>query len=173
VVRGCFEAIRHGGLPVIAAVNGAAIGAGAALLACCDLVVAAEEAYLSLPEINVGVLGGARHVQRLIGVMKTRELAYTGRRLPATELYRLGAAAEVVPLDQLADTAGALAREIVAKSPLALRLAKESMNRVEHLPLDEGYRLEQDYTARVSRLDDAGEARDAYREKRAPRWSWR
>jgi enoyl-CoA hydratase len=173
VVRECFAGIRHGGLPVIAAVNGAAVGAGAALVACADLVVIAEEAYLALPEINVGVLGGARHMQQLVGVMKTRELAYTGRRLPATELHRLGGATEVVPLEKLTDAAGSLAREIAGKSPLALRLSKESINRSEHLPLDEGYRLEQDYTARVSKLDDAREARASYREKREPRWSWR
>jgi len=173
VVRECFESIRHGGLPVIAAVNGAAVGAGAALVACADLVVIAEEAYLALPEINVGVLGGARHMQQLVGVMKTRELAYTGGRLSATELHRLGGATEVVPLAKLADAARALARDIARKSPLALRLSKASINRSEHLPLDEGYRLEQDYTARVSKLDDAREARTAYREKRAPNWSWR
>ncbi|MBX6390566.1 MAG: hypothetical protein IRZ08_16500 [Frankia sp.] len=96
-----------------------------------------------------------------------------GTLLPASELYRLGGATEVVPLTKLADAAGALAREIAGKSPLALRLSKESINRSEHLPLDEGYRLEQDYTARVSSLDDAREAHAAYREKRAPKWSWR
>lgn len=173
VVRECFSGIRDGGLPVVAAVNGAAVGAGAALVACCDLVVLAEEAWLSLPEIDVGVLGGARHVQRLVGVHKAREMAYTGRRVPAAELHRLGAAADVVPLAELPAAARALAAEIGAKSPLALRIAKEAMNRVEHLPLDDGYRLEQDYTARVSRLDDAREARDSHREKRRPRWAWR
>ena len=69
--------------------------------------------------------------------------------------------------------ARAVAAELAGKSPLALRMAKEVMNRVESMPLEEGYRLEQDYTARVSRLDDAREARASYREKRRPRWSWR
>lgn len=173
VVRECFEGIRDGGLPVIAAVNGAAIGAGAALVACCDLVVLSDTAWFSLPEIDVGVLGGARHVQRLVGPFKAREMAYTGRRVPAAELYRLGAAVEVVAPEQLQKSARALASELAAKSPLALRMAKQAMNRVEHLSLEDGYRLEQDYTARVSRLDDAQEARAAHREKRTPRWSWR
>jgi enoyl-CoA hydratase len=173
VVRACFGSIRSGGLPVIAAVNGAAVGAGAALVASCDLVVLAEEAWFSLPEIDVGVLGGARHVQRLVGAFKAREMAYTGRRVPAAELHRLGASAALVPLAELEDTARALAAELAAKSPLALRIGKESMNRVEDLPLEEGYRLEQDYTARVSKLDDAREARNAYLEKRKPGWSWR
>jgi enoyl-CoA hydratase len=172
VVRECLAGIRHGGLPVIAAVNGAAVGAGAALVACADLVVASRTAFLALPEIDVGVLGGARHVQRLLGPFKAREMAYTGRRVPAEELYRLGAAVAVVEPAHLRTTARELAAEIAAKSPLALRMAKEAMNRVEDLPLDDGYRLEQDYTARVSRLADAQEARAAYREKRPPRWTW-
>ena len=65
------------------------------------------------------------------------------------------------------------ARTLAAKSPLALRLAKESMNRSEYLPFHDGYRVEQDYTARLLALEDSREARDAFFEKRAPRWRWR
>jgi enoyl-CoA hydratase len=173
VVRDCFFAISGGALPVIAAVNGAAVGSGAALVASCDLVVAAEHSYISLPEINVGVLGGGRHVQRLVGVQKAREMMFTGRKVPAAELYRLGSVSEVVPFDKLAETARALALDVAAKSPVALRLAKQALNRVEHLPLEEGYRLEQDYTARISRFDDSREAREAYLNKRTPNWTWR
>ena len=173
VARDCFNGIRSGGLPVIAALNGAAVGAGAVLVACCDLIVAAEDAWLSLPEINVGVAGGYRHVQRLFGPFKAREMAYRGHRVPASELYRFGAAAEVVPLEKLQAAARSLATEIGAKSPLALRIAKESMDRAEDMPIEAGYRLEQDYTARTSLLADSREARDAYREKRTPQWGWR
>ena len=70
-------------------------------------------------------------------------------------------------------TARALAESLAAKSPIALRLAKESMNRVEDLPLKDGYRTEQDYTARLQRYEDADEARQAYLEKRPPDWKWR
>jgi enoyl-CoA hydratase len=70
-------------------------------------------------------------------------------------------------------TARALAAELASKSPIALRLAKEAMNRVEFLPLKEAYRIEQDYTARLSRFEDAREAREAYLEKRDPEWRWR
>ncbi len=173
VVRSCLNGIRYGGLPVIAAVNGGAIGAGVVLIACCDLVVLAEEAWISLPEINVGVLGGYRHTQRLVGAHKARELAFTGRRCPAPEIFSHGGAVDVVPGADLAGRTRALADDLATKSPLALRMAKQSMDRVEDLPMDEGYRLEQDYTIRVSKLDDAQEARNAYREKRAPQWSWR
>lgn len=173
VVRACLFAISGGTVPVIPAVNGAAVGAGAALVASCDIVIASRTAVFALPEIDVGVLGGGRHVQRLVGPFKAREMMYTGRRVPAEELYRLGSVTQVVEPAELAAAARALALEVAGKSPLALRMAKQSMNRAEHLSLEDGYRLEQDYTARVSRLDDAGEARAAWREKRVPRWTWR
>jgi enoyl-CoA hydratase len=141
-------------------------------VACCDVVVAADTATFGLPEINVGVLGGARHLQRLVGVWKTREMMLTGRRVAADELHRLGALAAVVPGAELQSTARALALEIASKSPLALRMAKQSMNRVEHLSLEEGYQLEQDYTVRVSQLADSKEARAAWQDKRTPEWTW-
>lgn len=172
VVRQLFWGVRHGQLPVIAAVNGLALGAGAALVACCDVIIAAETAAFSLPEIDVGVLGGARHLQRLVGVWKTREMMLTGERVPAAELYRLGAVSQVVPSAELAGAALALARKIAAKSPLAVRMAKQSMNRVEHLSLEEGYQLEQDYTSRITPLADSKEARAAWQDKRAPQWTW-
>jgi enoyl-CoA hydratase len=79
----------------------------------------------------------------------------------------------VVPLAELQDTARDLALALAAKSPIALRLAKESMNRVEFLPLKEAYRTEQDYTARLLGFEDAEEARKAFMEKREPEWKWR
>jgi enoyl-CoA hydratase len=173
VARELFNGIRSGGLPVIAALNGAAVGAGAVLVACCDLIVAADDAWLSLPEINVGVAGGYRHLQRLFGPFKAREMAYRGHRVSASELHRFGAAVDIVPPDKLQATAWSLATEIGAKSPLALRIAKESMDRAEDMGVDEGYRLEQDYTARMSLLADSREARNSYRDKREPQWSWR
>jgi len=173
VVRRCFFSISGGELPVIAAVNGAALGAGAALVASCDVVVVSQNAYLKLPEIDVGVLGGGRHMQRLVGAQKAREMMFTGRSVDAEQMYRLGAASTVVAPADLQSAARELAAEMASKSPLALRLAKQSMNRVEFLPLEEGYRLEQDYTARISRFDDSREARTAWREKRSPHWTWR
>ncbi|OBK68565.1 enoyl-CoA hydratase [Mycobacterium colombiense] len=173
VPRDCFNGVRSGGLPVIAALNGAAVGAGAVLVACCDLIVAAEDAWISLPEITVGVAGGYRHLQRLFGPFKAREMAYRGHRVPASELYRFGAAAEIVPSENLQATARSLAVEIASRSPLALRIAKESMDRAEDMGIEDGYRLEQDYTTRMTRLADSREARNSYREKRRPQWSWR
>ena len=173
VVRDCLFSISSGALPVIAAVNGAAVGAGVALVASCDVVLASSNAVFGLPEIDVGVLGGFRHLQRLAGPLKAREMMLSGRRITADEMYRFGAVSQVVSPDELAGTARSLALEMAAKSPLALRMAKQAMNRVEHLPLEAGYQLEQDYTARISRFDDAREARAAFLEKRSPTWTWR
>jgi enoyl-CoA hydratase len=96
-----------------------------------------------------------------------------GRPNSAIDLERLGAISRVVPADVLIATATELATELASKSPVALRLAKESMNRVEFLPLKDAYRLEQDYTFRLLSFEDAGEARAAWKEKRPPKWSWR
>jgi enoyl-CoA hydratase len=173
VTRDAMWAIIDCAVPVIGAINGPALGAGLAFAACCDMLVAAEGATFGAPEINVGLLGASAQLSMLVGRYKAREMYFTGERVPAAELYRLGAVRSVVPRAELMDTARALAAELVTKSPIALRLAKEAMNRVEHLPLKEAYRTEQDYTARLSTFEDAAEARAAHAEKRPPAWKWR
>lgn len=172
IVRECFWAILDCPLPVIAAVNGRAIGAGLVLVANCDIIIASEKASFSVPEIKAGLLGAGRHLQRLVGPYKARKMFFTGEAVSAQEFYRLGAVEEVVAPDQLMPAALKLAGEIAAHSPIGLRLGKESLNRVEFLPLKEGYRLEQDYTGRGGQFKDAKEAGNAYREKRPPNWSW-
>ncbi len=173
VARDAMWAITDCAVPVIGAINGPALGAGLAFAACCDILVAAEDADFAAPEINVGLLGASAHVSRLVGRHKAREMFFTGERVSAAELHRLGAIRAVVPAEDLLDTAVVLARDLAAKSPIALRLAKESMNRVEDLPLKDAYRTEQSYTARLATFDDAAEARAAYLDKRAPEWRWR
>jgi enoyl-CoA hydratase len=172
LIRDALKAIRECQVPVIGAINGPAIGAGLALAGACDILVAAENATFGLTEINVGLLGGAAHLQRLVGTYKMRKMFYTGELAPAQELYRLGAVEQVVPLEDLLPSARRLALEIASKSPIAMRLAKESANRIEHLPTDEAYRIEQTYTARLLQMADSKEAVTAYLEKRKPRWTW-
>ena len=168
----CFDAIYTCGLPVIAAVHGKVIGAGVAVVASCDLVVATTETTFALTEINVGVLGGYRHAQRLCGPFLAKRMFLTGEYVDADEIHRRGGIEAVVEPDQLMDTAFDLARTIASKSPIAVRLAKESANRVEAMSLYDGYRTEQDYTLRVKRHADSGEARLAFVEKREPVWRW-
>ena len=105
VPRECFFAVADCALPVIGAINGAAVGAGLALVASCDVIIASENARFALPEINAGVLGGGRHLQRMIGPYKTRKMFFTGEFVHASEFYRLGAVEAVVPPDELMPTA--------------------------------------------------------------------
>lgn len=170
--RDSFNAIYECGLPVIAEVHGKCIGAGVAIVASCDLVVASTDASFALTEINVGVLGGVRHAQRLCGPWLAKRMFLTGEFVTADEIYRRGGIEAVVERDQLHPTAMGLARTIAAKSPIAVRLAKESANRVESMALFDGYRTEQDYTQRVKRHADSVEAGRAFMEKRSPEFRW-
>jgi len=167
-VRECFHAIRECAKPVIAALNGPALGAGLAVAASCDVLVAAEEASLGLPEIDVGLLGGGRHAQRLFGHSTLRRMMLTGYRVPGPELYRLGIVEACVPRAELMERAMALAREIASKSPAAIRLAKQALNTIEDMSLRDGYRHEQNLTAQLSEHPDAKEAAAAFLEKRKP-----
>lgn len=173
VARDAMWAITDCAVPVIGAINGPAIGAGVAFAACCDILVAAEHAAFGTLEINVGLLGASAHLSLLVGRHKAREMFFLGEKVPAEELQRLGAIRSVVPSNELMGAAQALAADLASKSPIALRLAKESMNRVEAMPLKEAYRTEQDYTARLLQFEDSEEARRAYLEKRPPDWRWR
>jgi enoyl-CoA hydratase len=170
--RDCFRSIFECGVPVIAAVHGKVIGAGVAIVASCDLVVASTDASFALTEINVGVLGGVRHAQRLVGPFLAKRMFLTGEYVSADEVYRRGGIEAVVPVGELLEAAMVIARPIAAKSPIAVRLAKESANRVESMDLMTGYRTEQDYTSRVKRHSDADEARQAFMEKRPAAYRW-
>jgi enoyl-CoA hydratase len=173
IARECFWSILECAVPVIGAVNAPALGAGLAVTACCDVLIASERAVFGLPEIGVGLLGGGSHLLRMVGPYRMRQAFYTAERIPAEEMYRLGAVAKVVSPDALMQTARALATEIARKSPIAIRLAKESLNRVEHLPFKDAYRTEQDYTARLNSFEDSREAATAFLERREPRFNWR
>ena len=164
--RETYHAVRECTKPVIAAINGAALGAGLAVAASCDILLCADEAVLGLPEIDVGLLGGAKHTQRLFGHSTLRRMVLTGYRIPGPELYRLGVVEASVPREALMDRAMALAREIAAKSPAAIRLAKRTLDAIEDMTLRDGYRYEQSMTAELGDHPDAKEAQAAFREKR-------
>ncbi|MDE0814356.1 MAG: enoyl-CoA hydratase/isomerase family protein [Alphaproteobacteria bacterium] len=166
--RETFHSIVECKKPVIGALNGPALGAGLAVAASCDILVASESASLGLPEINVGLLGGGRHAMRLFGHSLTRRMMLTGYRVPAAELYRLGVVEVCVPLDELMDAAMGFAREIASKSPIATVLAKHALNTIEDMSLRDGYRFEQNMTAELGKYEDSKEAMLAFAEKRPP-----
>lgn len=171
--RELFHAIRECPKPVIAALNGPALGAGIGIAASSDILIAAEGACLGLPEIDVGLLGGVKHAQRLFGHSRLRRMMLTGMRVPADELYRLGIVEACVPADKLLDEARKIATQIASKSPASIRLLIQTANAIEDMSLRDGYRYEQDMTAQVAKTEDAREARQAFLEKRAPVFSGR
>jgi enoyl-CoA hydratase len=166
--RECFHAIRECTKPVIAAINGPALGAGLAIVASCDVLLASDKANLALPEVDVGLLGGCRHAMRLFGHSRLRRMMLTGYRVPAAELYRLGVIEECTTPEDLMPKALALARVIASKSPVSTRMGKHTLNMIEELGLRDGYRYEQDMTVEIAKTEDAKEAQAAFREKRAP-----
>ena len=161
-----FKAIHHCKVPVISAVHGFALGTGAAIVGASDILIAAENTKFGLPEINVGMLGGASHMLRILPLSKVRTMYYTGIPISAEEMYRLGAVERVVLKAELLDVARALASEIASKSSTGLRFAKEALNAIEPVDLERNYRLEQGYTFEISNLDAGQEARKAFKEGR-------
>lgn len=168
IVRESFNAVMECEKPVIAAINGAAIGAGCVLALCCDILLAAEEGYLSMTEVNVGLAGGVRHVRRFFGESDARLMIYTARRIMGPDLLRMGVVSACVPGDELMGTALGIAREIAEKVPLAVRAAKRSFNVTEDMPLHGGYRFEQLQTVALASTEDTKEAQRAFAEKRKP-----
>jgi enoyl-CoA hydratase len=164
--REAFFAVRHCAVPVICAVNGAAVGAGVALAAVSDIVLAVESATFALAEIDVGVLGAASFAQWMVGAGKARRMFYTGEHVPAAEMYRLGGIEAVVGRDDLLVEAYALAAVIAAKDPIAIRMAKASVVRTDTLPLETAYRTEQDYTRHLSTYASSTEAIARFVDKR-------
>ena len=166
--REVSNSIMECGKPVIAAVNGPALGAGLGLVIACDIILASENAVFALPEIDIGLMGGARHAMKLFPHSLARRMILTGYRLPAAEAYRRGIIECCVPLEQLMDEAMGMAHNLATKSPKALSLAKRSIQTVENMPLRDGYRFEQNLTVELTRHEDSKEAMRAFLEKRPP-----
>jgi enoyl-CoA hydratase len=168
LVREFFYAVTDCSKPVIAAVNGPAIGAGFVLMLACDIMLASDNAYVSMPEINVGLAGGARFLMEHVSRSRARLMYLTGRRVSAAELYRLGVIEACPPRDGLMPAALDIARDIAGKSPLAIRHIKRALNTIEELPVRDAYRFEQSVTVELSHTEDAREAQRAFVEKRKP-----
>jgi len=162
------NAINECAKPVIAAINGPAMGAGFGIVMHCDIWLASDNAWVSMPEINVGLAGGTASLQRVFGRSRARRMIYTGMRVSAAELYRLGLIEACVPRERLMDEAMAIAKEIANRSPVAIRMAKEAARITLLMPQRDAYRFEQNMTVALSKTEDAREARMAFLEKRQP-----
>jgi enoyl-CoA hydratase len=173
---GQWDRIRRISKPVIAAVNGWSLGGGCELAMTLDLILAGEGARFGQPEINIGVMPGAGGTQRLtraIGKARAMEMILTGEPMEAAEAHARGLVARVVPDELVVEDALALAAKIATKSPVALRLAKESVNAAHEMSLTDGLAHERRLFYLLFASEDQKEGMAAFLEKREPNFTGR
>jgi enoyl-CoA hydratase len=161
-------------IPVIAAVNGFALGGGTELALACDLIIAADKAKFGQPEINLGIIpgfGGTQRLARRIGLPLARELIYSGDMIDAETALRYGLANKVVPLAELMNEAKALAKKLATKPPIAIQQAKEAINAGIDMDLDNGSRFENEAFALTFSTADKVEGMAAFLEKREAKFT--
>lgn len=164
-----YDKLLNGSKPLIAAINGHALGAGLGIAASCNILMAAEGAEFGLPEIDVGALGGARHAMRLLGHSTVNRMLLTGHRLGAEELARRGAIEACLPADRLLADARGIAREIASKDPTAIALARKCLSSVETMSVLDGYAFEARLGAELGATPAAQASMRAFLERRRSR----
>jgi len=169
-----MKTIQNFPKPVIAAVNGFALGGGCELALACDIRLASEKARFGQPEVNLGIIpgyGGTQRLARLVGRGKAMQLICTGEMINAAEAYRIGLADEIYPPDELMDKAMEMAKAIAAKGPMAIVMAKECINRGLDVNLTAGCDLEKANFGSICGTGDKNEGMEAFLEKRAPKFT--
>lgn len=168
-----WDRIRGIKKPVIAAVSGWALGGGCEFVLSCDMVIASESAKFGQPEITIGIIpgaGGTQRLARLIGKNLTMEMVINNRTLSATEAMQFGLANRVVPVEGYLDAAIAFAEEIASRAPMAVRMAKDSVNAAFETTLTEGLKAEKRNFYPLFSTEDQKEGMQAFIEKRKPNW---
>jgi enoyl-CoA hydratase/carnithine racemase len=168
-----FELIRNMTKPVVAMVNGLALGAGCELMISCDIIIAADDVKLGQTEVRVGLIpggGGTQVLPRLVGEKKAKELIFTGRMIGAEEAKNLGIINQVVPREQLREATDSLVNELLRNSPAIIGLAKIAINRSLEVPLQAGMSYERDLFALAFSYEDQKEGAKAFLEKRKPNY---
>jgi enoyl-CoA hydratase len=171
-----FDLIERMGKPVIAAVNGYALGGGCELAMACTLRLAADTARFGQPEINLGILpgyAGTQRLSRLVGKGRAMELILTGAPIPAEQAERIGLVNRVVPAADLMAEARALAKKLAAQAPLAVRYIIDAVNSGLSMPFSEACRHEATLFGLVASTDDMREGTRAFLEKRPPQFKGR
>jgi enoyl-CoA hydratase len=162
--------------PVIAAVNGFALGGGCELALACDMIIASEKAKIGLPEVSLGIhpgFGGTQRLPRLIGSARAKELIFTGDMINAQEAERIGLVNKVVESDKLLEEAKGLGGKILERGPVAIKMAKSAINRGIEMNLDDGLAYEIETVALTFTTEDKSEGMNAFIEKRKPEFKGR
>lgn len=157
--------------PVIARINGVALGGGTEVAIACDIRVAADTAIMGVPEIRLGIIpgyGGTQRLPRLVGVGKAKELVLTGDHISAQEAYRLGMVNQVVPRDELDEAVAKLCKKIASKSPIALAMAKDAINHGTQTDIRTAMNIEARAFCCCFGSEDRVEGMNAFLEKRKP-----
>lgn len=171
-----WDRIRWITKPIIAAVNGYALGGGCELAMACDLIIAGENARFGQPEVNLGVMpgaGGTQRLTRLVGKARALEILLTGDPITAEEAYRIGLVNRVVPTEACLDEALRLARRIAEKPPMAVRLIKEAVYKALDTTLQDGMEYERNCFYLLFATEDKAEGMRAFLEKRRPSFKGR
>lgn len=168
------DAIAACNKPVLAAINGYALGGGAELALACDIRIASDKAKIGQPEVNIGIIpgfGGSQRLPRLVGLGWASELIYTGEAIDAATAAQIGLVNRVVPAERLMEETKSLARKILEKSPAAIALAKACLRAAMEMPLSAGLDLETAAFGVVGSTKDKEEGMRAFIEKRKPSWT--
>jgi enoyl-CoA hydratase len=159
--------------PVIAAINGDALGQGLELALACDLRIAADTAHFGLPQITSGLIpwdGGTQLLPRIIGRGKAMEMILMGETIDASQAYEIGLVNKVIPSKELIPTVAEMARKISSKAPISLRYAKEAIYKGLELTLEQGLRLEADLYFLLQTTEDRTEGIKAFLARRQPQF---
>lgn len=163
--KGCyaaFAAVYDCPVPVIVAVHGFCVGGGIGLAGNADIIIASDDAFFGLPEVDRGALGAATHLSRMVPQHKMRAMVYTSATASAAELHAFGSVLEVVPKAELRDAAMRVAQTIASKSPVVIRAAKESLNGIDLWDVKRSYRFEQGFTFELNLSGVSDELRDDF-----------
>jgi enoyl-CoA hydratase len=164
-----FDAIERLGKPVIAAINGYALGGGCELASACTFRIASENAVLGQPEVKLGIIpgyGGSQRLPRLVGKGMAMQILLTGEMVPAADALRIGLVNQVVPQPELLSTAEGIAKKIMANAPLAVKFCLDAVNRGTEMTLDEALHLEATLFGLCCTTEDMKEGTRAFLEKR-------
>ncbi len=159
--------------PVIAAINGFALGGGCELALACDIRISSSKAKLGQPEVGLGItpgFSGTQRLPRIVGEGRAKELIYTAKAITAEEAYRIGLVNKVVEPEQLMDSAISMAKTIAKNAPIAIKLSKEAINKGMQTDIDSGIAIENNLFALCFSTQDQKEGMSAFIEKRAAEW---